>query len=134
MKRNRSAQRGHAIVEFALMATVMMLLSFGAADFGRIFFDGGDDSIQAGEYSEMEARAKADAETDVGTVTVTAGQLCKCPDGDAFACEEFGVTTCSGYGVPRAYVRVQVEEPVNLLSIPFYPEATVRQEAWMRVR
>ena len=147
--RRQDGRRGNAAVEFALMGMLMMLLGFGAADFGRLFLDGvavansagtaafygAHDNIAAGDFPAIRARATQDAENDVGTVTPTVTQVCQCPGDTPFPCIDYGTTTCSGYGAPRAYVRVEVEEPFDSMSqIPLLPTATVNRSAWMRVR
>ena len=61
--------------------------------------------------------------------------FCTCPSGTAFACAEYGEVTCGGYGAPRAYVRVVVEDPYESTSgFSLLPNAMVKREAIMRVR
>ncbi len=147
--KRQGGARGTASVEFALMGTLLMLLGFGAADFGRVFLDGlavsnsagtaafygAYDNINAGDFEAIRTRAREDAENDVGTVTPTVTQICQCPGNAPFPCVDYGTVTCSGYGAPRAYVRVQVEEPLESISqIPILPTATIGRQAWMRVR
>ncbi len=147
--RHHNSRRGAAVVEMALSGTLLMLLAFGAADFAAIFFDGlavanaagtgafygGHDNIAAGDFNTIEQRVRDDAEDDVGTVNPTVTQICRCPGAAPFACVDYGTVTCAGYGAPRAYVRVQVEDPFDSSSgIGLFPNVTVRREAWMRVR
>jgi len=61
--------------------------------------------------------------------------IAQCPDGDPFDCQLYQETTCGTYGVPRAYVVVEVEEPYEPLSgISLLPSVTVKRKAYMRVR
>ena len=146
---NHNSRRGAAAVELALSGTLLMMLGFGAADFAAIFFDGltvanaagssafygAHDNIIAGDFDAIKQRARDDAENDVGPVDPTVTQICRCPGAAPFACINYGTVTCAGYGVPRAYVRVRVEEPFDSTSgISLFPSVTVRREAWMRVR
>ena len=145
----RHPRRGSSIVELALSGTVLMLIAFGASDFAAIFYDGiavansagsaafygAEDNIRAGDFADISQKAKDDAENDVGSVTPTVAQMCKCPDGDPFDCQLYQETTCGTYGVPRAYVVVEVEEPYEPLSgISLLPSVTVKRKAYMRVR
>ena len=147
--RNHNPRRGTAAVELALSGTLLMMLAFGAADFAAIMFDGlavanaagtsafygAHDNITAGDFDAIKQRARDDAEDDVGTVNPTVTQICRCPGAAPFACVDYGVTDCAGYGVPRAYVRVRVAEPFDSSSgIGLFPNVIVRREAWMRVR
>ncbi len=147
--RKHDSRRGSAVVELALSGTLLMLLTFGAADFALIFFDGvvvansagssafygADDNIRAGDFNAIGLRAEEDAEGDVGAVSPSVNQICTCPGGTAFACVEYGDVTCSGYGAPRAYVRVVVEDPYESISgFTLLPDAMIRREAIMRVR
>lgn len=146
---NRNSKRGSSVVEIALSGTLLMLIAFGASDFAAIFYDGiamansagsaafygAEDNIRAGDFADIGQKAKDDAEDDVGTITPTVAQMCKCPDGDPFDCQLYQETTCGTYGVPRAYVEVEVEEPYESLSgVSLLPSVTVRRKAYMRVR
>ncbi len=126
-----------------------MLVAFGAADFAAIFYDGiavansagsaafygADDNIRAGDFSNIGQRAEDDAQGDVGPVTPTVTQMCQCPGAAAFDCQLYQETTCGTYGVPRAYVKVEVEEPFGSFSgLSLLPTVTVKREAYMRVR
>jgi Flp pilus assembly protein TadG len=147
LKRNH--KRGSAVVELALSGTLMMLVAFGAADFAAIFYDGiavansagsaafygADDNIRAGDFTRIGQRAEDDAENDVGAVTPTVSQMCQCPGAASFDCQLYQETTCGTYGVPRAYVKVVVEEPWDSFSgLSLLPSVTVKREAYMRVR
>ena len=102
---------------------------------GSAAFYGADDNIRAGDFTRIGQRAQDDAESDVGAVTPTVSQMCKCPGAGTFDCQLYQETTCGTYGVPRAYVKVVVEEPWDSFSgLSLLPSVTVKREAYMRVR
>ncbi len=143
-------RRGTAIVEFALIFMLTMVIAIGAADFGRIFFHGitianavssgahfGSHSGEtAGRYTGISAMVTGDS-NGIGAVTVTPDQYCACPgELPIDSCSELLETTCAGYGRPRAYVRVKAENTMQSSSnFYFFSDGTeVSQRAWMRVR
>src|SRR6185436_8803002 len=104
----KNETRGGAVVEFVLVTPLLLLLTMGAIDFGRAFYQsvtishaaetgafyGAQSNIYSSHNAEMTQRAKDDA-VDVGTVTVTSERVCKCPDGTVVNCVS---GTCTGYG------------------------------------
>ena len=147
--RKLNSKRGSAVVELALSGTLLLFIAFGASDFSALFFDGiavansagsaafygADDNIRAGDFVKISQRAKDDAEDDVGTVTPTVTQMCICNTGAKFDCQLYQETNCGTYGVPRAYVKVVVEDPFDSISgIGLFPNITVKRVAYMRVR
>jgi len=142
-------QKGNAMLEFALMSVVLILLSLGTVDFGRTLNSGitaanaagtaanygATDTIAAGDFEEMEDRALLDA-VNVTDMEATVDQVCQCPDGTAVVCSNLANVTCSGYGAPRAYVLVEARQDFQSLRIfPGIPETTrVVGRTWMRVR
>lgn len=131
------------------MSPVIFLLALGTADFGRALYHaitvanaagtgasyGSQNTVAAGDFQEMEQRAANDAQNLEG-VSTAADQICMCPDGAQVACSNLAVTSCSGYGVPRAYVRVRVQEEFGTVrAFPGVPSRIqLNQRAWMRVR
>ena len=154
--RERNRTSGVALVEFSLVATLLLLLAAGAGDFGRIFTEaiavkagtataamyGSQRFARSGDAAGMQAKAEADA-SDAGTVTVTAAQYCTCPAGNgtanwnAIPCAEFSATTCNNaYGSPRAYIQVNATKDfTTVIKMPGIPySTTIDQTTWMRVR
>ena len=152
----RNGKRGAALVEFALVATLLMLLAAGAGDFGRIFTEaiavksgsataalyGSQRNTRSGDIAGMTSLAEGDA-VDAGAITVTAAQYCACPAGNGTSnwteipCSEFLATTCNnGYGSPRAYVQVNATKDfTTVVKMPGIPTGTtINQTTWMRVR
>lgn len=149
----RNNRRGSAMVEMALMLPLVLMMCMGAVDFGRLFYHavttinaagtgahyGSHDNIIAGDLAGIEQRAADDAK-DVTGATVSASQLCGCPTSSGgFAkvdCVDLATTSCAGYGVPRAYVLVNVGEKFQTVgTYPGIPPTTpVGHWAYMRVR
>ena len=82
--RQRIGNRGTALVEFALTATLLILLAAGAGDFGRIFTEaiavksgsatgalfGSQQIARPGDVAGMTEKAEGDS-SDVGSLTTT---------------------------------------------------------------
>jgi len=154
----RNRKRGAALVEFSLVATLLLLLAAGAGDFGRIFTEaiavksgsataalyGSQRIARTGDAAGMQAKAEAEADaSDAGAVTVTAAQYCTCPAGNGTSnwteipCEDFSATTCNNaYGSPRAYIQVNATKNfTTVIKMPGVPTGTtINQTTWMRVR
>jgi Flp pilus assembly protein TadG len=116
---------GAAMVEFAVVFPVLVLLLIGAADFGRVFFTsiavanaaragaewGAQNKDNAfGPSSEITDFAKQDG-AEAGAMEVTSVTVCRCPDASAISC----TSTCGGYGPPRVFVEVTASKTVNLI-------------------
>ena len=145
----RSNRKGGVMVELGLSIPMVFALCMAAGDFARVFyhaltaqgaagqaaFYGVQTVGQTGDLAGMEQRA-TDDKGPLGAPTVTAAQWCGCPDGTSFACSEYAVQTCSGYGDPLAYIRVDVQDSFDTMgNYPLIPQnSTIRQVSWMRVR
>ena len=128
---------------------LITLIMLGTVDFGRLFFAGvvaanaagvgafvgAQNGISAGDYAAMETSALSDA-AERAALTATADQQCRCPDGTVVGCTEIEETTCNGYGVPRAYVRVRTADTFETFgAYPWIPSHTnIGRQTWMRVR
>ena len=156
-------KQGAALVEFALVLTLLFMLTMGATDFGRIFFHaitlanaagtavfyGAQGNFYAGQPDAVEQRAVEDAGNLTG-VTATASQFCECPPAgtDDFTSDPTTVNcglaatpgTCAAgaYGLPRVYVRTDVRETFSTLAP--YPgilpsgSTVVGRDGFMRVQ
>ncbi len=142
------SRRGTAVVELALAGTLLFMIAFMASDFSHVLYDaiavangagsaafyGADDNVRAGDFNLIGQQAKDDSENDLGTVTPTVSQMCQCPDGGAeFDCQLYQETSCGTYGIPRAYVKVEVEDVYESLS-GLFTGITVKRESYMRVQ
>jgi len=143
-----NSRRGSVMVELGLSVPLIFIFCMAAGDFARLYyhgltaqgaasqaaFYGAQTHGQNGDFAGMEQRVTDDQ--GPMTASATASQWCGCPDGTEIACIDHGTTTCAGYGVPLAYVRVQVEDSFSTIgAYPRIPQnTTIRQRAWMRIR
>ncbi len=140
--------RGNAMVEFGIVLPILTLMAFGAADFGRLFIES---AILAGasksgvvqgyrttkdstDTAAMESRILADV-GELPGVTATGSSYCDCPDnpGVAVSCT---TTTCTGYGLPRVYVKATASKTLTTLGrYPGVPnEVNMSLNSYLRVQ
>ncbi len=115
--RRFAGERGSASVEFALTATLLILMFLGVADFGRAIkaacvvthashagaVFGSQNSANAANISGMTTAASNDAQELPG-VAVSASETCKCANGTVVSC-----TTGTCTGVMQIYVTVSAQ-------------------------
>ena len=123
MKRAKS-QRGSALIEFALLFTVLMILLLGVIDFALVTQKAmvvseaayaaaqyGAISGNSTNYTGMQTIATNSAK-GVSGFAATASTWCTCsPGGAAVSCG----STCSSYGTPIEYVQVVATATASLL-------------------
>lgn len=139
LRRLRADAAGSLSVEFALVLPVLMTLSLGALELGRLYMEqirmAG--AARAGlQYGLQDYGAAADIEAirraaragvgDAGTrYTVDARRFCSCPDSGEVTCS----ASCPGGSETRTYVEVSVAGDVPLLfAYPALPR-TMRLSA-----
>jgi Flp pilus assembly protein TadG len=144
--------KGGAMIEFALVFPLLLLLCLGATDFGRLFFNavtlanaasvgafhGAQNNVTAAQSALMVTRAEQDA-NNLDGVNGTAALFCECPGSPAAQVDcslATDATACPGYGPPRAYVRTDLQQTFNtVVNYPGIPASTVvRRTAFMRVQ
>ncbi len=153
-RRLKNRRAGNAILEFAIGMPLLMLLTFGAVDFARVFyhavtlanaagvgaFYGSQNNIKAAHFPGMSQAALDDSRdltiAESATVTVASSNFCDCPDAAPGATVDCFTATCPGYGSPRGFVRVQATETFRpLVPYPGIPEAvSVGRVGIMRAR
>ena len=116
------------MVEFGLALPLMMIMTFGAADFGRLFIEsailagaaksGAVQGYRTTKDSTDTAAMRSRVLSDVGGlegVNASAEMYCDCPDnpGVPVACAS---TTCSGFGPPRVYVKATASKTFTTLG------------------
>ena len=138
-------RRGNAILEFALVSTLLMTILFGVMDYGRIFGFAEQTANAANAGAAFAAlsvantanlaaitnAARADA-PDATAMTVSSTSFCTCTfGGEAISCS----TSCAT-GSKRTYVRVNTALPFQtLVQYPLLPgSTTLRASATVRIQ
>lgn len=136
----KRGERGNALIEFALMSTVLLGMTLGVADFGRIFAMGNRTTSAAAVGAAYGALSPAHY-TDLGGIeTATRNDLgsiagaevfvdrtCRCALGGApVACaEDPDVAFCPVGQTRKTYLEVKVVVPFQSLSgLPMVPGLT----------
>jgi Flp pilus assembly protein TadG len=141
----KGRQRGNALIEFALSATLFFTLFVGVVGFSRVFniANMAAGAAMAGiQYGSLSPSHNGDltgiqtaALNDTGNypgATATASQFCSCSVGGAqVSCP----ATCSS-GSPETYIKVVVTIPYqSIVSLPAIPNpVNVTQSASARVQ
>lgn len=138
--RLRGCQAGTAATEFGFLAPMMILLAFGAYDYGGAFVEGirltgaaragaqqalyasaGWDDTAVAETTALEeyvGHPLTTAEKAALDVGATANTFCGCSNGTVLACTD----TCPGGALPSRFIRVTLSTAVPL-TLP-YPWST----------
>ncbi len=117
--------RGAAVIEFALIAPVLLLMVVGAIDIGTFIYQkmqlqsaaraGAQFAIQSdasiSDSAGIANAAQIASELDFTGVTLTTTQFCACSDGIESAVDTSGscTGTCAGGEFPGLYVRVNLK-------------------------
>jgi Flp pilus assembly protein TadG len=132
-------RNGSALVEFALMFSVMIWLLFGVLDMSRTFYTcsavaGAAEAgvryglLSTGNNSDLAGMQRAALnDANISGATATASQFCTCSDGTSISCSG----TCSS-GQVRLYLQVTTAAPF----FSFYPgfPATIQGQSRMRAK
>ena len=108
------------MVEFAIVASVLLLLMSGAADFARVFFHsitvanasstgafwGTYNNVRAAQTDSHEAAAEENTR-NIGDATATSTMYCECTNGNTTPCLN---PNCGGNGPMRVYASTMVEQ------------------------
>jgi Flp pilus assembly protein TadG len=130
----RASQRGNAMVEFAICAVVLMMITIGVTDFSRLFSVAEVSASAAAAGAQYGALSPAHwsdftgiqqaAQNDAGSasITATASNTCYCTVGGLpVTCP----ANCSGGGSPMTYITVNVSTPFSsAFSYPWMPSVT----------
>ena len=123
---------GNLTIEFAFILPVLMLLSIGALEGGRLFMEhlrmagaaraglqyGLQDHVTAADLAGIARAARAGAGRASADYDVDARRFCACPDGAETGC----ATSCPDGAEVRTYVEVSVAGDVDLLlAFPALP-------------
>jgi Flp pilus assembly protein TadG len=143
MKSRRKGSKGSMMVEFSLIATLLMVMFLGVIDLAVLMQQAmtatlaaqagaryGASESNANDTTGMTNAAKAAAAT-ISALAVTSTTWCTCsPGGAAVGC----ATTCNTYDLPLQYVQVSASVTSSLLfgfsglpaSIQLSDKATLR--------
>ncbi len=113
----RRARGGSAIVEFALSAPLLLLLTAGVLDFAMLVRTAASVADAARAGAEFGCRSAANAADTAGIraaaqnaspgisgMSVTPGKVCRCADGSAVSC-----TGSCAAGSMRVYLQVDAQ-------------------------
>ena len=114
MKKPIGDERGNAVVEFALIVPVLLIMIMGLVDAGRAI--GANARLGNGVTAGLRYALSDSYATDAiaaaamlgsryasGEASVTVTRFCECPDGSAVACSD----TCAA-GFKRIFVQVDM--------------------------
>ena len=120
-----------------MVSPLLLLLVFGAGDFGRVMYYGItlENAARAGaafgaqstghltDSTNIRTAAQQEAQ-NIGSITVTSSRVCECPAGTAVSC---GTNSCAGYGAPLAFVEVTATTTFTPLTgaFPGIPASTL---------
>ncbi len=144
MARLSAPARAQATLEFAAVATVLLLALFAGADFARVFRTniavtaaaragvqyGIQNPVTAADLDGMQAAALADG-GPIPELSATASQFCTCPGGAPISCQSS--SPCPDM---RVYVAVSTSAPFStFLTFPGVGSSlTVTGKAVMRAQ
>ena len=141
--RLRRDDGGNALVEFAFVSPVLILLLFSVIDFGSNIYGmltlrsaarvGAEFAMsRPTDTSGIEAAVLGASDFGSASVLVTSSIFCECPDGTAHTCGG----TCTAPGLERAYVRVRAQQAFTpmLPSSAVVMPTTLAGESVMRFR
>jgi Flp pilus assembly protein TadG len=128
----RAGQKGNALIEFAICSVLLMLMTCGIVDFGRVLTDANCafaaaaagttyGALSPAHYDQTGMQNAAIADTgNAPGVTANATQFCTCSIGGAPAtCP----ADCSGGGSPETYIQVTVTVPFHaVIAYPWVPD------------
>lgn len=152
MVRKRSSQAGVALVEFAIVVPLVMMLLVGILETGRFVYYGilvgnaaragvqygAQNDKTAGDTAAMTIAAKNDGQNVAGLSITSAGPVCACWSGTAEATPApscTSTTTCP-VGYHRVvYVQVTAKGSFTpLIALPWLPSSyAITRQAIMRV-
>ena len=130
----RRGRKGQAIVEFALLVFLLMIILMGLIDYARVFHAavtvadaaragaqyGARSNTFSGDFAGMTTAAEEDAANLVDGIVVTPVRYCKCQDGTDADC----LTDTCPEGAPQIYVEVRAAYTFETLTqFPLLPKS-----------
>lgn len=153
--RLRACRKGNSSVEFGLTLPFLILLVFGAIDYGSAYVEGvrltgaaragaqyplydptdwdNTDVVEEAALEEYAGHPLTQSEMQSFPVSAVATTFCACTDGTTLACS----STCAGGETPGRFVRVRLSRDVpQTLPYPWVSNGqfTVVRDAVVRAR
>ncbi|HEX6114064.1 MAG TPA: TadE/TadG family type IV pilus assembly protein [Geminicoccaceae bacterium] len=152
-RRLGACRQGNTAIEFGLVAPILVLLAFGAYDYGSAYVEGvrlngaaragaqqalynaqdwqNTDQMEQVALEEYAGHALTQNEIDVMSVSATANAFCACTAGATLAC----TATCPGGEAPGQFVSVTLNNAIPLtLPYPWADGDTVQVDGQAVVR
>jgi Flp pilus assembly protein TadG len=153
VRRVAACREGNTAIEFSLTAPILVLLAFGAFDYGSAYVEGvrlngaaragaqqalynsqgweNTDQMEQAALEEYVGHALTPEEVAIMSVTATAEAFCACTAGVTLAC----TATCAGGDAPGQFVRVTLNNATPLtLPYPWADGDTVEVDGQAVVR
>ena len=153
VRRAAGCPEGNTAIEFSLTAPILILLAFGAFDYGSAYVEGvrlngaaragaqqalynsqewqNTDLMEQAALEEYAGHALTPEEIAVMSVTATAEAFCACTAGATLACTD----TCPGGEAPGQFVSVTLNNATPLtLPYPWADGETVEVDGQAVVR
>jgi Flp pilus assembly protein TadG len=150
LRDKRRRQRGGAMIELALVMSLLSVVVLGSIDFGRIAYMamalthaarqgamvGSQSVADTNNFAAMKAAAEASASADIGSITDSATRSCECDVGGAVSVMANCPPTGACAGIVRIRVRVVAMKTFNMITrFPLLPQSvTVKRIAIMRAQ
>ncbi len=135
---------GAAMVEMAVITPLLVVMTLGVGDFGRVLYTaitlshaaragaayGAQGNGYAGDAAGIQQSAEQDAQ-NITPIIVTSQRVCECTGGATVSCT---TSSCGSYGAPKAFVEVTAARTFQtLVAYPFLPN-TVALSRTARIR
>lgn len=149
LRRFRRDQRGASVVELAIVAPLLIMMTVAATDFARVFIEahalasasgsgvsyGARRNIDSVNFTEIRKRALDDIQGAGNSSVATASMFCDCPDAPGTSVDCLS-GSCPNYGQPRVYIKTSVQKTFATLgNYPWVPKSTnLKANAYMRVQ
>ena len=154
---SKRGRAGHGAVELAIALPLLMLLVFGAGDFGRIFYAAitvsnaaetgalyGSANVGQAYNPTAISTAVTNDTKDLSGVTVASTTYCQCPDQSSISCDASVSCPAAGLGLggsnpkKRLYSKVTANYTFNEVPLVNYPglpaSVTISKQVVMRVQ
>ncbi len=143
INRFKSCEKGNVLVEFGLVATLMMSTVLGAVEYASVMDQTSKMSNAArsavekamedpADITAITEVAKKSGDLDGSVLSVSVNTFCECPGGIPITCTD----TCAGGVTNSSYVSVSLSQPVQSIvqGSSLLDGYTLSRSATMRLR